>query len=89
MFSDFSLKALIGEWNIQVLGANPFIKVQEHTGNVVLKFNPETLKKSPSAQLQLVGTLSDGGMCNVNASGGTIGYTVNWKVVSTTNSYKL
>lgn len=89
MFSDFSLKALIEQWNAEVLGPNPFLKVQEYTGNVVLKFNPETLKKSPSAQLQLVGTLSDGGMCNVNAAGGTIGYTVNWKVASSTKHYKL
>lgn len=46
------------------------------------------MKKSPSAQLQLVGTLSDGGMCNVNAAGGTIGYTVNWKVASSSQKYK-
>lgn len=40
MFSDFSLKALIGQWNKSILGPLPFVKVQEYTGNVVLKFNP-------------------------------------------------
>jgi hypothetical protein len=39
MFSDFSLKALVSEWNVSLLGPNPFIKVNEFTGNVVLKFN--------------------------------------------------
>jgi len=80
MFSDFALKALISKWDASVLGKNPFIKqTNEYGGNVVLRFDAETLKKSPSAQLQLVGTLSDGGMCNVNAAGGTIVYTVDWK----------
>jgi hypothetical protein len=46
------------------------------------------LKASPSAQLQLVGSLSEGGMCNVNAAGGTIGYTVNWKVAPKSDKYK-
>lgn len=26
MFSDFSLKALIADWNSELLGPNPFIK---------------------------------------------------------------
>ena len=58
MFSDFSLKALVEQWKPKILGPLPFKKVNEYTGNVVLKFDPETLKNSPSAQLQLVGTLS-------------------------------
>lgn len=27
MFSDFSLKALIAEWDSNILGPNPFVKV--------------------------------------------------------------
>ena len=77
MFSDFSLKALIRQWNEEVLGPNPFVIIHEYTGNVVLRFNPERLKRSPSAQLQLVGELSEEGMCNVHAVSGGIRYTIN------------
>lgn len=41
-----------------------------------MKFDPETLKESPSAQLQSVGDLSEGGKCNVHCLGGTIIYSV-------------
>lgn len=34
MFSDFSLKALINNWNSKLLGPNPFKKIEE-TGQVV------------------------------------------------------
>lgn len=42
----------------------------------MLKFEPTTLKSSPSAQLQLVGDLAEGGKCNVYCLGGTIVYSV-------------
>jgi len=29
MFSDFSLKALINEWNSDILGNNPFVRTGE------------------------------------------------------------
>ena len=77
MFSDFSLKALINQWDEKVLGPNPFKKVaNEFSETVVLRFEPATLKESPSAQLQSVGDLSEGGKCNVQCAGGTIIYTV-------------
>ena len=89
MFSDFSLKTLIGQWNAQVLGPNPFVMFFEYAGNVVLQFDPARLKRSPSAQLQLVGALSDGGMSNVKARSETIRYTVNQTVPLETDRYAL
>ena len=77
MFSDFSLKALVNQWSEKYeLGPNPFVHTQEHTGNFVINFNPGVLKESPSAQLQMVGDMTEKGQCNVNAAGGTIVYCV-------------
>lgn len=61
MFSDFSLKALINKWDSEALGSNPFEMVGIHEGECVLKFRPGDLKECPSAQLQLVGDLSEEG----------------------------
>lgn len=45
MFSDFSLKALISQWDEHILGSNPFKKMStEFSETVVLKFDPATLK---------------------------------------------
>lgn len=83
MFSDFSLKALIPNWSEEVLGPNPFIKLpNEFGGNAQIKFDPVTLKHSPSLQLQSVGALSAGGNCKVHCLGGTIVYTLNKSVTS-------
>ena len=77
MFSDFSLKALVKNWDEKYeLGPNPFVQTTEHTGNFVLRFNPGQLKECPSAQLQTVGDMAQQGMCNVMAAGGTIVYSV-------------
>lgn len=88
MFSDFSLKALINSWNESILGPNPFIKIQECNGNVLLRFDPATLKKSPSTQLQLVGSLSHNGVCNVHVDHRTIGYVADQTKLNH-NYYKL
>ena len=32
MFSDFSLKALIAEWDPKILGPNPFVSITEFGG---------------------------------------------------------
>lgn len=58
MFSDFSLKALIKEWDENVLGPNPFEKVGETSTPIKLKFDKQTLLDSPSSQLQAVAQLS-------------------------------
>lgn len=43
MFSDFSLKALIGSWSEQHLGPNPFVKIGEISTGFNLKFDCKTL----------------------------------------------
>lgn len=89
MFSDFSLKALIASWDENILGPNPFRKMgQEFSETVHLRFDPNTLKESPSAQLQSVGDLSEGGLCNVHCLGGTIIYSIDAKKTDH-NKYKL
>lgn len=57
MFSDFSLKALINDWNSTILGTNPFLRTGTTSGQCSLKFKPSKLKECPSSQLQLVGDL--------------------------------
>lgn len=89
MFSDFSLKALIPNWDAHILGPNPFEKLPtDFGGSAALKFDPIALKESPSAQLQSVGDLSVGGVCNVQCPGGTITYTINRKSADN-KSYEL
>lgn len=79
MCSDFSLKALIGEWSEEHLGPNPFLKVGETSGQVKLEFQPSDLQNEEvPQQLQVVGQLcSDRGSAIVETLGGTIVYTVN------------
>lgn len=76
MFSDFSLKALINDWDQSVLGKNPFKRTGEIFGSAMLKFKPSVLKECPSSQLQLLGDLTEGGKCSINCAGNTILYTV-------------
>ena len=76
MCSDFSLKALIGQWNTKLLGPNPFIKLGEFNSGMEIQFSPATLAQCPSAQLQQVGELCSEGKANVHAMGGTIVYTI-------------
>ena len=76
MFSDFSLKALIAQWDSELLGPNPFIQVGEFSNSFNLAFVPQTLLDCPSAQLQKVGELCANGTATVGALGGTILYTV-------------
>lgn len=58
MFSDFSLKALINQWNSEILGPNPFVKVDDTNTDILLKFDKDRLLQSPSSQLQAVANLA-------------------------------
>ena len=60
MASDFSLKAMIADWNENVLGPNPFVRKERECGqSFELSFDPEVLKACPSAQLAAVGELCE------------------------------
>lgn len=83
MFSDFSLKALISQWDAKKLGPNPFKKLTETSSPFELSFDNNRLRDCPSAQLQLVGEMAESGKCNVGAMGGTIVYTVDTKTQPT------
>ncbi|CAJ1345708.1 unnamed protein product [Effrenium voratum] len=75
MFSDFSLKALIGQWPA-TLGQNPFREVGAVSGSIILKFDPEVLKACPSSQLVKVGELCEEGRAEVTAMTNTIKFDV-------------
>ncbi len=72
MFSDFSVKSLLCNWDEKRFGLNPFKKIGECSKYFNLKFDAETLKKCESPQLQIVGTLCESGECSINVMGGTI-----------------
>jgi hypothetical protein len=55
---------------------------------VSLRFKPAVLKECPSAQLQIVGDMVDGGKCNLHTLGGTIVYSVDKNNIDK-NAYKL
>ena len=72
MFSDFSVKSLLETWDENLFGKNPFRKIGSCSSEFKLNFDPETLKKCESPQLQIVGTLCESGECCINVMGGTI-----------------
>lgn len=74
MFSDFSLKALIGSWNSDYFGPKPFQQTGGCSGQIRLNFDPETLKKCSSKQLAKVGELCEEGKAVIHAASNTIVY---------------
>eukprot|EP00816_Leptocylindrus_hargravesii_P010494 CAMPEP_0196802172 /NCGR_PEP_ID=MMETSP1362-20130617/1837_1 /TAXON_ID=163516 /ORGANISM="Leptocylindrus danicus, Strain CCMP1856" /LENGTH=410 /DNA_ID=CAMNT_0042173393 /DNA_START=1804 /DNA_END=3036 /DNA_ORIENTATION=- len=82
MCSDFSLKALIHEWDDEILGVNPLKKVGTFSSRMVLRFDPKKLQGcEDSTQLQMLGELcKDSGEASVHALGGTIAYTIDSNV---------
>jgi len=76
MCSDFALKALIANWQVDLLGPNPFVKVGGFNGNFKLHFDKATLASCPSAQLQKVGELADKTSLDVAAQSDTICFCV-------------
>jgi hypothetical protein len=78
MFSDFSLKALIAEWQEHLLGPNPFLKVSEFGGTFELRFDAEVLKVCSSAQLQKLGELASNGKADLHALPNTIAFSIDW-----------
>ncbi len=88
MFSDFAIKALISNWQNDLLGLNPFINLGECSTAISLSFKPDSLKECPSAQLQMVGKLSEDGLAKIHALGGTIVFGVNQETIDN-NSYDL
>jgi len=83
MVSDFSLGALINDWNSAVLGANPFLLVGQFSTEMMLRFDPTVLATcDDSAQLQMLGELCASGEARVHAMGGTKAFTVNSAVTA-------
>ena len=76
IFGDFSLKALIKDWDHSLLGPLPFEQVGETSGTVRLRFHREHLIECPSSQLQCVGQLCGDNFAGVHALSSTIQFTV-------------
>jgi len=78
MASDFSLKALIHDWQPAVLGPNPFVQLGGRGcgASFELRFDPAKLSSCPSAQLAAVGALCEQGFARSHAMPGTILYAV-------------
>eukprot|EP01087_Luapelamoeba_hula_P006544 TRINITY_DN1661_c0_g1_i1.p1 TRINITY_DN1661_c0_g1~~TRINITY_DN1661_c0_g1_i1.p1 ORF type:complete len:435 (+),score=102.41 TRINITY_DN1661_c0_g1_i1:196-1500(+) len=88
MFGDFTVKALIKDWDTSVLGPNPFVKIGEFGSTFDLRFDPQTLSNCPSSQLATVGSLCAKGEANVHAMGGTVLFSVN-RAATDHNAYEL
>jgi len=88
MFGDFSLKALIKQWDEKILGPNPFVKLGETSGHMNLYFKPEDLMECPSKQLQMVGRLTRSGEIQINTMGSTIEFGIDHEKSNNT-AYKL
>ena len=64
MVADFSLKALIADWDPDYLGPNPFHIVGTCHDSMTLTYDSKKLLQCPSSQLQAIGRLSDGRLVN-------------------------
>ena len=81
MCSDFSLKALIKEWDERLLGANPLVDVGNFSSKVTLRFDSNNLKRcESSAQLQMLGELCEEGKVEVDAMASTIAFAIDQRV---------
>lgn len=76
IFGDWSLKALIKDWDHSLLGPLPFEDVGATSGTIRLRFNREHLIQCPSSQLQCVGQLCSDNFAGVHALGNTIKFVV-------------
>lgn len=76
MCADFSLKGLIDDWDMDLLGPNPFVLLGDTSVPIELKFDQRTLLDSGSAQLESVGKLSENGTATIGVMPGTIVYSV-------------
>jgi hypothetical protein len=73
MVGDFSLKALIHDWDSTLLGPNPFDRVGTCNSGMTIAFDAQQLLACPSGQLQNVGKLNDGvSTAELHCMGGTI-----------------
>jgi len=88
MFGDFTVKALIKDWDTKLLGPNPFSQIGTCSNSFDLHFDCDVLRKSPSAQLATVANLCANGSAHVHALGGTVLFTVN-PAATDNNQYKL
>lgn len=77
MFSDWSLKALIKNWDEKSLGLNPFIHVKDYSGSLKLGFDKKKLLTCPSTQLHILAEISKTDHCEIKAPEKTIVYTLN------------
>lgn len=81
MASDFSLGALIKQWDPALLGPNPFQLVGQFSDSCKLRFEPATLcATEDSAQLQVLGELCAKGEAPVHALCGTRAFAVDASV---------
>lgn len=72
MFGDFSLKALINDWDYSILGSNPLVIAGQGSESLELSFNPKQLLESNSMQLKAVGELCPKGKLSMNCMSNTI-----------------
>ncbi len=79
MFSDFSLKSLIADWDTTLLGPNPFHHIGACEDHIELAFDVEKLQDCGSAQLQNVALMNASeGVCKakIKCMANTIMYTL-------------
>jgi hypothetical protein len=88
MFGDFSVKAIINDWDDGVLGPNPFVKLGECNNIINLTFDSDKLKECESNQMRIVGELCRDGKASVHCMSGTIVFGLD-KISSDNSLYKV
>jgi hypothetical protein len=72
IFGDFSLKALVHDWDESLLGPLPFVITGDTDIPMILQFDPEVLINCCNTQLQNVGKMCGNGEAVVGVMSGTI-----------------
>lgn len=88
MFGDFSVKAIINDWDDGVLGPNPFVKLGECNNIINLSFDSDKLKECESNQMRIVGELCRDGKASIHCMSGTIVFGLD-KISSDNSMYKI
>lgn len=88
MFADFSLKSLIAEWSVAIMGPNPFANIGDTCHNLSLTFDPEKLLESPNTQLQNLSRMCNTGKAYIGVMPQTIVFTVD-ETKAKTDAYEL
>lgn len=88
MFGDFSVKAILNNWDSSILGDNPFEQIGECNNSINLTFDSKTLMESESNQMRIVGELCRDGVASIHCMSNTVVFALKKNAILKTTKYE-